>query len=208
MTNTKAFAIREFAILNETVKDAIIAPFDDEIIALCEKFGKSGQSGGSVYMTAEAISQAIKKLLIQQPICDIVGINNGWEQWIDITEMNCGELMYQNSRCSGLFKYGDGKCSYVDAIVWKGEEKWDTFTGSVYIDNVNFEMIGSMQNVRFPFSPKTFYIDVVRVPISKEEAESKNMHYIEDGNGDCYYSVVKNKKQLEKVFKYYDRKHF
>ena len=42
--------------------------------------------------------------------------------------------------------------------------------------------------------------------ITKEEAESRKLHYIEDGFGECYYTVLKDPKQLDKVFKYYDKK--
>ena len=86
------------------------------------------------------------------------------------------------------------------------EEDFDTFTGRVYIDDKNFELIGSSQFVKFPFEPKTFYIDVVRVPISKEEAEKRNLHYTEDEFDGCYYTILKDPKQLDKVFKYYDKK--
>ena len=61
MTNTQKFAKRELDILAATVPDAIVTPFAKEILALCEAFGKSGQSGGSAPYTASAISQAIKK---------------------------------------------------------------------------------------------------------------------------------------------------
>ncbi len=44
-SKTKTKAIREFDILEKTVKDAVIVPFRDEILALVEKFGQSGQSG-------------------------------------------------------------------------------------------------------------------------------------------------------------------
>ena len=60
--------------------------------------------------------------------------------------------------------------------------------------------------MKFPFKPKTFYIDVVRIPISKEEAEKRELHYIEDGFNECYYTILKDPKQLDNVFKYYDRK--
>jgi hypothetical protein len=203
MTNTQSFAKQELDILAATVPDAIILPFTKEILALCEAFGKSGQSGGSAPYTATAISKAVKNLMLQQPIADVIGIE---KEWVNITEMNGGETMWQNSRCSGLFKYPNGDCSYVYAIVWKGKEEWDTFTGRVYVDDKDFELIGSSQIVKFPFKPKTFYIDVVRVPISKEEAESRNLHYIEDGFGDCYYTILKDPKQLEKVFDYYIKK--
>lgn len=203
MTNTYSFAKQELDILEATVPDAIVTPFAREILALCEAFGRSGQSGGSAPMTASAISQAVKKLMLQEPICDVTGHES---EWVDIAKMNGGELMWQNKRCSGLFKYPNGKSSYVDAIVWKGEKEYDTFTGRVYIDDKNFELIGSSQYVNFPFKPKTFYIDVVRVPISKKEAEERNMHFIENEKDDCYYTILKDPKQLDKVFKYYNRK--
>ena len=203
MTNTQSFAKKELDILAATVPDAIVTPFANEILSLCEAFGKSGQSGGSAPFTASAISKAVKHLMLQEPICPITGIE---EEWADIMGMNGGEKMWQNSRCSGLFKTEDEKCSYVDAIVWKGEEEYDTFTGWVYIDDKNFELISSSQCVKFPFTPKTFYIDVVSVPVTKEEAESRNMHYIEGDFKKCYYTILKNPKQLDKVFKYYDKK--
>lgn len=202
MTNTQKFAKRELDILEATTPDSIITPFAKEILALCEAFGKSGQSGGSAPYTASAISQAVKKLMLQEPICDVTGHES---EWVDVAQ-DMGKTMWQNSRCSGLFKYSDGKLSYIDAIVWKGEEDWDTFTGSVYVDEKDFELIGSSQFAKLPFKPKTFYIDVVRVPITKEEAESRNLHYIEDGFNKCYYTILKDPTQLDKVFKYYDKK--
>jgi hypothetical protein len=202
MTNAQKFAKQELDILALTVPDAIVTPFAKEILSLCEAFGKSGQSAASAPYVASAISQAVKKLLIKEPICDVTGHEN---EWVDISDC-MGEIMWQNSRCGGLFKCSNGKCSYNDAIVWKGEEEYDTFTGKVYVDDKNFELIGSSQFAKFPFKPKTFYIDVVRVPITKEEAENRNLHYIEDGFGECYYTILKEPKQLEKVFEYYEKK--
>ena len=206
-TNTQSFAMAELDVLSKSATDPnnrpIIEPFRNEILALCERFGLSGQSGGSAPMTASAISQAVKKLLLQEPICDVTGLD---EEWVDVSQMSDGEILWQNKRCGGLFKYPNSKCSYIDAIVWEGEEEYDTFTGRVYIDDKNFELIGSSQYVKFPFKPKTFYIDVVRVPITKEEAESKKMHYIEGNFKECYYTILKDPTQLDKVFKYYDKK--
>ena len=139
-----------------------------------------------------------------EPICDVTGHES---EWVDVSKIGNGSIMYQNSRCGALFKDGsESKAYYLDAIVWKGEEKYDTFTGSVYIDDKNFELIRSSQFVKFPFKPKTFYIDVVRVPISKEEAEKRDLHYIEDGFNECYYTILKDPKQLDEVFEYYDKK--
>lgn len=203
MTNTQKFAKQELDILATTVPDAIVTSFAKEILALCEAFGNSGQSGGSAPYTATAISKAIKKLLLQEPICDVTGHEN---EWFDVAEANGGNKTFQNSRCSALFKDGvESKAYYLDAIVWKGEEEYDTFTGGVYIDSKDFEFIRSRQFVRFPFKPKTFYIDVVRISISKEEAEKRELHYIENGF-ECYYTILKDPKQLDKVFEYYDKK--
>jgi hypothetical protein len=208
MTNTYLHAAIELEILSKSFKDKnnrpTIEPFASEILALCEAFGKSGQSGGSAPYTASAISQAIKKLLLQEPICPIMGIDDEWGKVNETLEED--EMMYQNKRCSALFKSKSGKCWYIDAIVWKGKEEYDTFTGRVYIDNKNFELIGSSQYVKFPFNPKTFYIDVVRVQISKEDAEERKMHYIENEKDDCYYTILKEPKQLEKVWNYYNYK--
>jgi len=201
-SSTHNIAKRELDILEATTPDAIITPFAKEILALCEAFGNSGQSGGSAPYTAGAISKAVKKLMLHEPICDVTGHES---EWVEISQY-MGETMWQNARCGGLFKYSNGKCSYNDAIVWKGVEDWDTFTGSVYVDELAFELVRSSQFVKFPFKPKTFYIDVVRVPITKEDAESRNLHYIEDGFNKCYYTILKDPTQLDKVFKYYDKK--
>lgn len=203
MTNTQKYAFEELEILEQEVPDAIILPFKNEILALCEAFGKSGQSGGSYQYTATALSKAIKTLLIQQPIC---GVRNNENEWVDRSEYSPGETWYQHKRCGSVFKNEDNKPYYLDAIVWKGEEKWDTFTGRVYVDDKDFELIGSAQYIKFPFKPKTFYIDVIRKPITKQEAEDKNLYYIEDGSGECYYTILKTPKQLDKVFRYYTKK--
>ena len=91
------------------------------------------------------------------------------------------------------------------SIIWQGEEEFDTFTGRVYLDKDASELVSSKQNVRFPFTPKSFYIDVRRIPIEKEVAEKRNLHYIE-GHNECYYSVIKNPEQLHQVWEYYDKK--
>jgi hypothetical protein len=83
MTNTYKFAKQELDILSATVPDAIVTPFAKEILALCEAFGKSGQSGGSAPYTASAISQVVKKLLLHESICDVTGHE---DEWVDVSE--------------------------------------------------------------------------------------------------------------------------
>lgn len=203
-SRTTLFAERELNILAATVPDAIVTPYAKEILALCETFGRSGQSGGSAPYTASAIARTIENLLQQKPICELTGEEYEW------TKSDLGDgsrITYQNNRCYSLFRDDNNDSAhYLNAIVWQGKEDRDTFTGRVYIDDKKFELIGSSQFVKFPFVPKTFYIDVVRVSITKEEAERHDLCYTEDRNNQCYYNIVKNPKQLNKVFKYYVKK--
>jgi len=199
MTNTQSHAKRELDILVKTTPDAIIRDFIPEILALCEAFGKSGQSGGAAPYTAGALSQAIKKLCLHQPICPITGID---EEWNDIgASLNRSEPTdeYQNNRCSNIFKKGkNGRAYFLDAIVWQGEDDYDTFTGSI-------NGISSRQYIKsFPFEPRTFYVNVVR-DFNVEGLEEKNI--IETRLGRYTYNI-KDMSQLDEVFEYYDKFEF
>jgi hypothetical protein len=88
--------------------------------------------------------------------------------------------IYQNKRCGAIFKDDFGGY-YLDAIVWCHKD--NHFTGMV--DGVH-----STQYIKsFPFEPKTFYIDVIDVEVAPDGWE--------------YF--IKDPKQLEEVFNYYDK---
>lgn len=203
ITNTQTHARRELQILRQTTPDAIILDFESEILALCEAFGRSGQSGGSAPYTAGAITAALEKLFLFNPIAPITGED---QEWVDVTEINDRKPWFQNSRCGGLFKDGvDAQPYYLDAIVWKGPREHDAFTGSAY-DPVGV-LIRSSQCIKsFPFTPKTFYVDVIYRSVDKQEAEAKGLHYIEHGDNTCTISVIKDASQLEEVFEYYGKR--
>ena len=194
MTNTQSHAKRELEILANTTPDAIIVPFTKELLALCEAFGKSGQSGGSAPYTAKALSMAVETLCLKNPICPITGVD---EEWIDVTEMNDGKSMYQNNRDSRVFKNGKGGQAYfIEAIVFDGDIG-GRFTGSVSVNGVN---IGSAQNIKtFPFKPKTFYINVIDHRWKDKEEKQP------DVNGDWWTHSLKDETQLKEVFEYYDQ---
>jgi len=194
MSNTKSFAERELDILVKSNTDPenrpIIEGFIPEILALCEKFGRSGQSGGSAPYTAQALSSAIKKLCLQEPICPITGID---EEWVDITGLNDNKPMFQNSRCYGLFKDEKGEVKYVDAIV-KRTQKNFTYSGSFWLNkkdyltgNKDLKITSSQYIKGFPFTPKTFYIDVIEEEVAPDDWEM----------------YLKDKSQLDEVFEYY-----
>jgi len=200
MGNTLNHAKRELDILVKSCTDPenrpIIEEFIPEILVLVEKFGDSGQSGGSAPYTATALSQAVKHLCLQEPICDIMGID---EEWNDVSESCSGNEIYQNNRLSSVFKEGkDGKPYYLDAIVFKGQNGY-CFTGnSIALKDGN--TIGSRQFIKsFPFKKKTFYIDVIETEWADEEETTKKK------GGGWWTSVVKNEKQLKAVWRYYEK---
>lgn len=196
MTNTQSHAKRELDILIKSTPDAIVRDFVPELLALCEKFGKSGQSGGSAPYTAKALSMAVETLCLQKTICPITGVD---EEWNDVTEMNDGQPLFQNNRDSRVFKNGkDGKAYFVDAIVFDGDIG-GTFTGNGSV-SLNGEIIGSAQQIKtFPFTPKTFYIDVIDHRWKDKEETTP------DANGGWWTHSIKDETQLEEVFEYYDK---
>ena len=177
MSKINTYYKRELDILIDNIKkdndECIVENFIPEILSLCEKFRNSGQSGGSAPYVADTLCFIIKNLLLQKPISPIY---NTSDEWMEVD----GNGMYQNNRCYALFKDGkNGRPYYLDAIVWSGEEEYDTFTGKV-------EGYYSRQYVKeFPFVPKTFYIDVY-------EDDLKNGY------------KINNISDLKKVFEYYD----
>ncbi len=217
MTNTQRFAKQELDILAATVPGSIITPFTNEILALCETFGKSGQSGGSAPMTATAISQAIKKLCLQEPICPITGIE---QEWVDVSLMGGGKIptiVYQNSRCGSLFREGQhGNSHFLDAIIWK-EENGNTYYGDA-IDKEGKRYHSKQYIKSFPFTPKTFYIDVVKEILPNDWTEEPFIewdYYLESEFKETgvkrwikekYRNIIKDTKQLNRVWKYYNEK--
>lgn len=187
MSNTHKFAEQELRILSQSSTDPenrpVIEEFIPEILALVEKFGNSGQSGGSAPFTAQALSQAVEKLCLQKPICPITGID---EEWVDVSGFGGDKnTTYQNSRCSALFKNSDNRAYYLDAIIWK-TQKGHTYSGSAYLPNG--DKIRSRQFVRdFPFDPKTFVVEINDVDLGNYE----------------YKFIIDDESQLEKVFEYY-----
>jgi hypothetical protein len=197
MTNTYNHAKKELEILFETTPDSLIKGFEEEILALCEKFGESGQSGGSAPYTVNALSNAVKKLCLQKTLAPLTGCDDEWNE--------VGKNIFQNKRESAVFKDNENRPYYIDAIVfnntWNDDHTsndWDTFTGKV-------EEITSRQYIKsFPFTPKKFYIDVTREKYDKEKHGDDARVIITGLDGDVVYTI-KNRKQLDEVWKYYIR---
>lgn len=171
-------AKKELEILTKTVDEPIVAEFIPEILALVNKFGKSGQSGGSAPFTAKAIANTVEKLCMFKPICPITGTDDEWFA-------SCYDKTLQNKRCSAIFKDEDGTASYIDAVIYRDEKGCCFHTSRVLYSKGKI----NLKIKSFPFTPKTFYIDVVG----------------EDYNADNEPQVyrVKDENQLIELFEYY-----
>lgn len=198
MTNSESHAKRELEILAKTSPDALIIPFTNEILALCEAFGKSGQSGGSAPYTASAISEAIKKLMMFETITPLTGEN---EEWVNTDTNNGNGPIFQNKRDSRVFKDGkEGKPYFIDAVVFDGNISQKFTTNGLVLPNN--DKIGSTQYIKkFPFVPKTFYIEILEQRWKDEEGA------IPDINGEWWTYSIKDTEQLKEVFEYYEKFH-
>lgn len=139
----------------------------ENVIELLEVLSKQGHSGCSIHRCVEYFT----KLALFKPLSPIQCSDN---EWCEVSDN-----VFQNKRLSSVFKEKKGLPYYLHAIVWKDQHGY-TFTGSVIDSNGND--IASRQFIKVPFTPKTFYIDV-----------------IED---DCGI-YVKDDSQLYDVFEYY-----
>ena len=183
----------------------LIKEFVPEVMALVQKFADSGQSGGSAPFTAGVITEVLKKLLAQEPLGGVENSEDEWNDTSDIEGVDEGTGTFQNNRLSSVFKEGkDGKPYYLDAIVFVPEGKEYGFTsGSVMMSEGSEEAVGSANYIKsFPFEPKTFKITVNE----KEYRKMKDGSLVEEEGGGWWESWIKDPKQLEEVWEYYDKK--
>ena len=157
------------------------------VLELMEIFANQGHSG----MSAPIVADLFKRLANHEPLGPITGDVNEW------TQLDYGDdLKYQNKRESGLFKYSDGRVAYVDALV-KRCPNGTTWTGPLYLTREdalnNTNRIGSSLEIKgFPFTPKTFYVDVLEEEVEKDD----------------WIMWCKDLSQLDEVWEYYKKPEF
>jgi len=184
---------RELEILQQQNEELVIQDFIPTIRNIIEIFSSQGHSGSSASAYSDIIASTLKKVLRYKPLSPITCLEHEWNDTTEMSESN--PVMFQNNRECAVFKDGTyGEPYYLDAIAFSGEEEYDTFTGTV-------EGITSSQTIRIPFTPKTFYIDVIKKPYV-ECGNSITTNYYEHNN-EKYYYVIKDRSQLEEVKKYY-----
>jgi hypothetical protein len=149
------------------------------VMELIEVFSKQGHSG----MSAPRVIHLFSKLANFEPLSPVQGTDDEWG--------NADDDVQQNRRYSAVFKHTDGTCTYNDAIVKRCPDG-TTWTGPLYLTRE--DAINNTNKIRvkikgFPFTPKTFYIDVIEEEIEKDD----------------WIMWVKDPKQLEEVFDYYEK---
>lgn len=157
------------------------------VMELMEIFSKQGHSG----MSAGIVADLFYKLAKYEPLQPITGKD---EEWGLLGYSD--ELEYQNKRESGLFKKADGRVTYNGALRKVTPNKV-TWSGPIYItredaiNDVN-RFHSSLEIKGFPFTPKTFYIDVLEEEIEKND----------------WIMWVKDPSQLDEVWEYYKKPEF
>lgn len=150
----------------------------ENILELIEVFSEQDHSGHS----AAYCLKMFARLADFKPLSPITCEDR---EWSEVREDE-GKKFYQNNRLSSVFKEGDSKPYYIDAIVWRNQEGV-AYTGGALDSKGN--RISSSQNIRLPFTPKTFYIDVIEKEIAKDDWE--------------FY--VKHEEDLDQVWEYYEK---
>lgn len=159
--------------LDQDQEDSPNKWIQENVIELLETFSKQGHSGSS----APFCINYFNKLASFEPLSPIACNDTEW------AEVSDG--MFQNKRLSSVFKNGEtGEPYYIQAIVWKNQDGL-TYTGSALDKSGN--KIKSSQNIKLPFTPKTFYVDIIEKEVAKDDWE--------------FY--IKDDVQLKEVFEYY-----
>jgi hypothetical protein len=159
------------------------------VLELMEVFAKQGHSG----MSAPIVADLFQKLANYKQLGPITGRD---EEWGPIDDYGNGNPNQQNKREYGLFKYADGKVTYNSAII-KRCPNGVTWSGPLYLTREdainNTNMIRSSLEIKgFPFTPKTFYIDVLEEEIKKDD----------------WIMWCKDPSQLDEVWEYYKKPEF
>jgi hypothetical protein len=151
------------------------------VMELIEVFAKQNHSG----MSASIVADIFHKLAKHQVISPLTGEDDEW------CKLEYGDnIKYQNNRNSAVFKQENGDVTYNDSII-KRCPNGTTWTGPLYltredaIDNINMIRVKVKS---FPFTPKTFYVDVLEEEIKQDD----------------WIMWMKDPKQLDKILEYYD----
>lgn len=150
MSNLNHHALAEFRAAGWTdeagnYKDEMQQAICEHVLKLLDVFSDEGHSGTSAPYAVDLF----KKLAMFEPLVPLTGEDWEWNE--------CGDGVFQNKRCSRVFKQADrfdGQAYDLDGIVF-----WDWHTDSETGEKskVYFTSSDSRVPVTFPYTPKTEY---------------------------------------------------
>ena len=117
-------------------KDPMNKLMHDNIIEIVKKFSRQGHSGFS----ANYAIGILEKLLRWEPLSPLTGNDEEWQE--------VGSGMWQNRRCSRVFKDQEGRAYDIEGKVFVGK------------DGVAYTNGDSSVDITFPYTPKTEYVEV------------------------------------------------
>ena len=141
-------AKRELELIGYDLNDSEEGPnkwIVENILELIEVFSNQGHSGFSAPYCIEMFASLAK----YENLSPLTGNDDEWNDVWDGQRGDDGKFLYQNNRCSHVFKDENG-CYDIDGKVFK-DQNGCCFTSKesrVYIES-------------FPYTPKTEYVDVV-----------------------------------------------
>ena len=118
----------------------------EHLLHMVNEFSKEGHSGFS----ASYALGCLEKLLDWKPLSPLTGED---DEWNCIRHMG-DDPVYQNKRCSRVFKGADGRAYDIEGIVWYDwfSDDHDTTPYKSYFTNRD-----SWVYVTFPYTPTTEY---------------------------------------------------
>lgn len=154
-SNCEWHAERELArLMGDPDGDEMQSAMNRCLLQIVKVFARQHHSG---FSAGYAIG-CLEKLLRYEPLSPLTGDD---DEWTDIGEMN-GAPMWQNKRCSHVFKDGDGRAYDINGKVFT-DPQGCSYTGS-----------GSRVFVTFPYTPTTEYVavDDDGKPVAKRRARA------------------------------------
>lgn len=189
--SVRDFFEKELSFYYEKVK---AHPDDDGLVCvekyfpalreLFDKFDEAHHSGSTAYLEGGRLLSVIENILDYQTFLSI----DNEEEFLFNKKCFGKNNVLQSKRIHGVFKttVDDSRPYYLHAAIFRENIEGSDFQPCFGASNILG--ISSSQYVRYPFYPKTFYIDVKR--------------YEKEDGSICYEIMYEN--QVDELKKYYD----
>ena len=139
------FAERELDIIGMDDGDEMNGAMRKHILHMVSEFSKEGHSG---FSASYAIS-LLQKILNFEPLAPLTG--EDWE-WNNVSDVS-GDTLYQNARCSHVFKNDEGAYDINGKVFYE----WYTNEETGEKRKSHFTSKDSHVPVTFPYTPVTVY---------------------------------------------------